>query len=48
MKITKGDKSIEVSSWEISVIAGVVTASVCSISNVIRKNKKKRKKLNKE
>lgn len=40
MTITNGDKTIKVSIWEISTIVGGLTSCVCSICNVINKNKK--------
>lgn len=39
MTITNGDKTIKVSIWEISTIVGGLTSCVCSICNVINKNK---------
>lgn len=40
MTITNGNKSIKVSSWEISIVVGGITSVVCGICNVLNKNKK--------
>lgn len=42
MTISNGDKTIKVSSWEISIIVGGITSAVCGICNVINKNKKEK------
>ena len=39
MTITNGDKTVKVSIWEISTIVGGLTSCVCSICNVINKNR---------
>ena len=39
MTITNGDKTIKVSIWEISTIVGGLTSCVCSVCNVINKNR---------
>jgi len=43
MKITSGDKTIKISMWEISTIVGGITGAICSICNVINKNRKTNK-----
>lgn len=40
MTITNGNKSVKLSIWEISTIVGGVTSCVCTICNVINKNRK--------
>lgn len=37
MTISRGDKSVKVSKWELSIIIGGLTSMVCSICNVINK-----------
>ena len=37
MVISRGDKSVKNSSWELSIIIGGITSTVCSICNVINK-----------
>lgn len=42
MKITNGDKTIKISIWEISTIVGGITGAICSICNVINKNRERK------
>lgn len=40
MKVTCGDKTVKISIWEISTIAGGITGAIFGICNIINRFKK--------